>query len=154
MSVALDTPRVIDTTNRLAVCKRALIQRSHQRAEAIFTKYAGNDGVTPMQFDVLAAASVRQPASQTELVHATGIDRSTLSDLVRRLTTKGYLVRRRDANDARAYRVRLSHLGATKLPGLWKIALLTDQELVASLSRVERVDLQEMLSRIVIRSGE
>lgn len=154
MSVALDTPRVIDTTNRLAVSKRALIRRSHQRAEAIFTRHAGSDGVTPMQFDVLAATSVRQPCSQTDLVHATGIDRSTLSDLVTRLTKKGYLVRRRDTNDARAFRVRLSQLGANKLPGLWKIALLTDQELVATLSRVERADLTEMLSRVVTRSGE
>lgn len=152
MSVALDTPRVIDTTNRLAVCKRALIRRAHQRAEAIFT--ARCEDVTPMQFDVLAATSVRQPATQTDIVNATGIDRSTLSDIMERLVAKGYIVRKRDPDDRRAYRVRLSRHAMSRLPHLWKIAVQTDEELTACLSKVERIDLHDMLSRVVTRSDE
>jgi hypothetical protein len=46
--------------------------------------------------------------SQTTIVRATAIDRSTTSGLVRRLTKKGRLHRRRSKKVARAYGVRLN----------------------------------------------
>jgi DNA-binding MarR family transcriptional regulator len=45
--------------------------------------------------------------SQTGIVARTGIDRSTLADLVRRLQRKGLLQRRRTKDDARAYAVKM-----------------------------------------------
>ncbi|MFZ1102753.1 MAG: helix-turn-helix domain-containing protein, partial [Hyphomicrobiaceae bacterium] len=41
-------------------------------------------------------------------MNRTGIDRSTLADIVRRLTRKGLLQRCRTNEDARAYAVRLT----------------------------------------------
>ena len=49
--------------------------------------------------------------SQTELVKITGIDRSTLADLVARLMAQGYVQRRRTKEDARTNSVRLTPHG-------------------------------------------
>ena len=69
---------------------------------------SGPSGLTQRQFTVLAAAGAADGVSQSDLVRATGIDRSTLADLVARMIAKGLLERERSATDARANTVRLS----------------------------------------------
>jgi len=64
---------------------------------------------------VLEAVAARSGLTQTDLVKATGIDRSTLADLVARMTTKGLLERERSTLDARAKAVRLSPEGEAAL---------------------------------------
>ena len=70
---------------------------------------------TPRQFTVLEAVQQNEGASQTGLVEATGVDRSTLADVVRRLLKFGVLQRRRTKEDARAYAVRLTDDGEAVL---------------------------------------
>ncbi len=59
--------------------------------------------------------------NQTELIAKTGVDRSTLSDLVRRLNKKGLVTRKRPKEDARAYRVTITADGKTKLKAARKV---------------------------------
>lgn len=59
--------------------------------------------------------------SQTELIAKTGVDRSTLSDLIRRLNKKGLITRKRDKDDARAYRVSITADGKSKLKSARKV---------------------------------
>jgi DNA-binding MarR family transcriptional regulator len=66
------------------------------------------DGVTESQYEVLSAVATYAPCSQTDLVAATGIDRSTLADVVRRLVRRGLLKRHRTKRDRRAYAVDLT----------------------------------------------
>ena len=60
---------------------------------------------------MLAAADEREGATQADLVRITGIDRSTLADMARRMMGKGLLERERSALDARANAVRLTAAG-------------------------------------------
>lgn len=53
--------------------------------------------------------------SQTALVRKTGIDRSTLTDLMVRLEKRGLVKRVRTKQDARAYAVSLSDAGKLQL---------------------------------------
>ena len=55
--------------------------------------------------------SQNEGLSQTDLVERTGVDRSTLADIVRRMLKKGLLQRRRTKDDARAYAVKLTEEG-------------------------------------------
>ena len=63
---------------------------------------------------VSAIADSDEP-SQTTLVERTGIDRSTMADIVRRLTARGLVQRRRTRRDARRYAVRLTDKGENAL---------------------------------------
>ena len=64
---------------------------------------------------MLSAVAAHEGLSQTVLVRASGIDRSTLADLVARMIGKGLIARERSAADARANTVRLTDEGRSAL---------------------------------------
>lgn len=92
-----------------------LLHRALQLALDFHTEAAGPAAITQRQFTVLAAAGDSEGLTQNDLVRATGIDRSTLADLVARMLTKGLLERERSVTDARANTVRLSPAGRLAL---------------------------------------
>ncbi len=64
---------------------------------------------------MLARVAGNEGLSQTDIVNLTGIDRSTLADIVRRLVKKGLLQRRRTKQDARAAAQRLYRIAPAYL---------------------------------------
>lgn len=94
-----------------------LLHRALQHALDIYVEEAGADGPTQRQFAVLRAVADDEGLTQTELVRATGIDRSTLADMVARMIAKGLLERERSATDARANAVRLTDAGRESMTG-------------------------------------
>lgn len=92
-----------------------LLHRALQRALDIYVEEFGETGITQRQFAVLAAADEREGATQADLVRITGIDRSTLADMARRMIGKGLLERERSNLDARANAVRLTDGGREAL---------------------------------------
>ncbi|WP_306251476.1 MarR family winged helix-turn-helix transcriptional regulator [Parvularcula sp. IMCC14364] len=88
-----------------------LIRRAQQYSYDLYAKEVGKTGPTPRQFAVLHTVSEDEGLSQTDLVRKTGIDRSTLADMISRLIKKGYLARQRTKTDARANSVKLTAAG-------------------------------------------
>lgn len=109
-----------------------LLHRASQMATEMFAAMAGPKGLTPRQFTVLKAVSEREGLSQTDLVAETGIDRSTLADIVRRMLKKGLLVRHRTKEDQRTYAVRLSLSGREILEAHEPLAQSADEQLLAA----------------------
>ena len=66
-----------------------VLHRAVQEADAVFMQHVGEGGVTPRQFAVLLTVAQEPNGNQAQLVKRTGIDRSTLADLVRRLVGAG-----------------------------------------------------------------
>lgn len=94
--------------------------------------------ITQRQFTVLAAAATADGQTQNDLVRATGIDRSTLADLVARMLAKGLLERQRSTTDARANTVRLSDAGRQALIDSAGPAAAADEKLLAYLPAKRR----------------
>jgi DNA-binding MarR family transcriptional regulator len=92
-----------------------LLHRALQRALDIYAEEFGEHGITQRQFAVLAAADERDGATQADLVRITGIDRSTLADMARRMMGKDLLERQRSTLDGRANAVRVTEAGRTAL---------------------------------------
>ena len=90
-----------------------LLHRALQLALDIYAEETGPGALTQRQFAVLSAVMAREGCTQSELVRATGIDRSTLAELVARLIGKSLLARERSTLDARANTVRLTEAGRT-----------------------------------------
>src|SRR5690554_3209641 len=80
-----------------------LLHRALQRALDLWTLELG-DAAAPSQrqYAVLAAAAAEPGLTQAALVRATGIDRSTLAEMVARMATLGHLERDRSSSDGRA----------------------------------------------------
>jgi DNA-binding MarR family transcriptional regulator len=89
--------------------------------------------LTQRQFTVLEAVLHNDGANQTELVRGTGIDRSTLADLVSRLESQGYLQRRRSDADGRVNYVFLTSSGRKIVTDCQPQASLVDQALLETL---------------------
>jgi DNA-binding MarR family transcriptional regulator len=95
-----------------------LLHRAAQRALDLYVAEAGPGAITQRQHAVLAAVADHEGAAQADLVTATGVDRSTLADMVSRMIDKGLLARERSTLDARANAVRLTDAGRTALAAL------------------------------------
>ena len=115
-----------------------LLHRVLQLALDYHAEASGDAGLTQRQFTVLAAAGAADGVSQSDLVRATGIDRSTLADLVARMIAKGLLERERSSTDARANTVRLSEAGRIALVEGGKPAAKSDARLLDLLPAKKR----------------
>lgn len=127
-----------------------LLHRAGQCADEIFAVSVGQAGLTPRQFAVMTAIANSEEPSQTTLVERTGIDRSTMADIVRRLTSRGLVQRRRTRRDARRYAVRLTDKGEGALRLAEPAARSTDEKLLAALPPTQRDMFLRSLSRIVL----
>ncbi len=125
-----------------------LMHRALQLALDIYTEEAGPDGLTQRQFAVLEAASRKAGLTQTDLVRATGIDRSTLADLVARMTAKGLLERERSTLDARAKAVRLSAEGEAALAAARPRVEAADRRIMALLPKGRRGAFLDLLAAL------
>lgn len=125
-----------------------LLHRAGQRAAEMFDAAVGGKGLTPRQYAILLALSENEGVSQTDLVERTGIDRSTLADVVRRMIKKGLVLRRRTKEDQRAYAVRLSEKGRQALMDTVAAANAADQRVLAALSSDKRKTFLESLAAV------
>lgn len=125
-----------------------LLHRAAQRALDFYAEEGGPGGVTQRQHAVLMAVSAREGAAQADLVAATGVDRSTLADMVARMLDKGLLVRERSAADARANAVRLTDAGRTALAEIGPRADAADARLLALLPKGRRGAFLEALAAL------
>lgn len=125
-----------------------LLHRASQCASDIFQEEIAGE-LTPRQFAILVAVAQNEGLSQTDLVEKTGIDRSTLADVVRRMLKKGLLQRRRTREDARAYAVKLTEEGWRTLKRAEPLARRADEKLLSLLSASERGRFLKGLMEIV-----
>lgn len=126
-----------------------LLHRAGQCAEVLFTKETGHSELTPRQFAILSTVAQNPDVSQTGLVEQTGVDRSTLADIVRRLVDRKLLQRKRTRTDARMYAVRLTAKGKAALSSMRPAASRVDARILSVLRPNQREDFIESLGEIV-----
>jgi DNA-binding MarR family transcriptional regulator len=138
-----------EKSDRLERSPIHLLHRAGQCAGDVFNAEINAEDLTPRQFAVLATVSANEGVSQTGLVERTGIDRSTLADIVRRMLKKGLLQRRRTKEDARAYAVKLTEEGRRVLRSVDPLARRVDERILESLPPKQREQFLDDLSAIV-----
>lgn len=126
-----------------------LLHRAWQCAGEVFTSEVAVSGLTQRQFAVLVAVAGDEGLSQSELVRRTGIDRSTIADIVHRLVKKGLVRRRRHTSDARAYAVSLTTKGRNDLQAAAPGASRADARILAPLPAAKREELVALLNALV-----
>lgn len=107
-----------------------LLHRASQIADDLFANQQELSGLTSRQFIVLAAIKGRDGISQTDITASTGIDRSTLTDLVGRLHARQLVARNRSRLDARTYEVRLTAEGEALLEAAIPVVRQIDERLM------------------------
>jgi DNA-binding MarR family transcriptional regulator len=125
-----------------------LLHRALQLALDIYALDAESGALTQRQFAVLCAVADDEGLSQTGLVRATGIDRSTLADMVARMIAKGLLARERSVADARANTVRLTAFGRTVLDAATPRVEAADRRLLDLLGAKKREAFMDSLRKL------
>jgi DNA-binding MarR family transcriptional regulator len=126
-----------------------LLRRCVQYANDLFSREPGASDLTKQQFTVLAAVEQNEGMSQTDLVAITGIDRSTLAEMIRRMIDKGLLDRERTEADQRANAVRIAMAGRKALRGARTASDRVERALLAGLNATDRARFVKMLSTVV-----
>ena len=126
-----------------------LLHRASQAVEDVFSSEVEIENLTPRQLAVLMTVAQNEGLSQTGIVDRTGIDRSTLADIVRRLHKKGLLQRRRTKEDARAYAVKLTEAGRRVLGTVEPLAKRVEDRILSALPAKQRDQFMRALASIV-----
>jgi len=130
-----------------------LLHRAGQCAGDIFAGEITGSDLTPRQYAVLLVISKNDGISQTGLVNETGIDRSTLADIMRRMQKKGMVKRKRTKTDARTYAVGLTAKGKKTLDRSTPAAKKADAKILAALPVKDRNSLLSALERIIEKTS-
>lgn len=138
----------------LALSPLHLLHRAGQCAGDIFQAEMVAGDLTPRQYAVLVTVAKNEGLSQTNLVEKTGIDRSTLADIIRRMLKKGLIQRRRTKEDARAYAVKLTELGRQTLSAAEPLAQRVDERVLSVLPGQQRDQFIKDLHLIIEALGQ
>jgi len=125
-----------------------LMRRCQQLYGDLYAREAGAKELTKQQFTLLCALEQNDGASQTALVEITGIDRSTLAEMVRRMLEKGLLSRERTEEDQRANAVAISANGRKALRAARSAADRAERALLEMLAPPERQKFIKALTQI------
>ena len=126
-----------------------MIRRCQKFYGDLYAREAGATELTKQQFTLLCALDQNDGVSQTALVEITGIDRSTLAEMVRRMLEKGLLSRERTEEDQRANAVAISPSGRKALRGARNAADRAERTLLEARPQPERQKFVKALSQIV-----
>jgi len=138
----------------LAQAPSHLIRRCQQYFGDLYALEAGARELTPQQFKVLAALEHNEGVSQTALVEMTGIDRSTLAEMARRMVDRGLLSRERTEQDQRANAVAISANGRKALRSARLAAERAERALLEALPASERAKFVRLLAQIAAAADE
>lgn len=127
-----------------------LLHRAQQFAAERFMAAMAGAKLTQRQFAVLHATAQKEGLTQTELVKLTGIDRSTLAELVARMVKNGVLEREKVAEDARANAIKLTAAGRELLEAATLGAMEADKAILSALPKNKRASFRETLRRIAL----
>jgi DNA-binding MarR family transcriptional regulator len=100
------------------------------------------------EFAVLHHLNQAGPLSQQELAGALRINPSNLVGMLDALEADGLVVRPRDPDDRRRHLVDLTDAGRRRLSEAKRAVEAAEQDLLAPLSRTERLQFQRILERL------
>lgn len=125
-----------------------LLRRAQQRAIELYWASVGEDGLRPPQFAVLLTIYQNPGLNQTELVQRTGIDRSTVADMIGRLSKRGLIRRARTETDQRANRLWVTDEGTGALTRTADAAQAAQDHIMAPIPPDQRARFLELLKRM------
>lgn len=125
-----------------------LIRLCQQRAVDLFVDEVGESGPNPRQFAVLVNVLKTPGMSQTALVYASGIDRSTLTEVLKRMIDRGLISKSRTKEDQRANALFITEQGRAILANALDATERAQARILEPLPEEDRDVAMKMLARL------
>jgi len=138
-----------NTTVPVQPTPSALARRFHQICVTVVAEALAGEGLTPLQYAVLAYLYVQPDVDQNGLAARLGIDRASTSQLVDHLEKSGFVDRRVNGNDRRGRLLRLTREGTRLRERLHPVGRAAEARILAPLAPGERETLVALLARLI-----
>jgi DNA-binding MarR family transcriptional regulator len=135
--------------SRVAEMPTWLISRAYAHSHRLLVEGFASAGVRGYHYRLLAALEEFGPASQADLGRRTSIDRSDVVAALNDLAARGLIERSPDPDDRRRNVITITRAGAKQLRDLDEVLAGVQEKLLAPLSPADRVQLVELLTRLV-----
>lgn len=144
-----EAPVAEEPPQRLWRLSSWLVNRVAVRAGKLVTDRFARVGVRRDHYAILAALEEYGPASQADLGRRLGLDRSDVVAVLNDLERDGLAIRTPDPRDRRRNAIEITPKGARTLGGLDDLVTEAQEVLLEPLSRRERQQLHQLLTRVV-----
>jgi MarR family transcriptional regulator, transcriptional regulator for hemolysin len=150
----MSTPASPTSTSRslpasLASHPGFLLAKAHHRAHELANEALAPLGLTIKHFGCLTVIADEGPISQQSLGESMRVDRTTMVAVVDELESGGYVVRRRNPDDRRAYALEATEAGSSWLADAREALLVAERALLAGLEREEQEELAGLLQKLL-----
>ncbi len=144
----MSRPKSLPARSPSELLRSALARYSAAFARAADGHAKGVPTPTAHQFRLLSHLSRSVRCSQFDLTGRTDIDRSTLSEMLRRLERRGLVIVEDDPSDMRRSAVSLTAKGEAVCRHMQAYAVTAERELLRPLARADATRLVALLGRI------
>lgn len=128
-----------------------VVRRLHQISVSLFLDQVRGLDVTQVQFAALVAIEAFPGIDQTSLAKAVALDRTTISNVVRRLQHKALI--RRERRNRRTNALYITGAGRAMVQAVSPRAAEVGRKLLAPLSPQEQSDLMALLGKLVYENN-
>ena len=129
-------------------CILFLLAKAYQKAHGDFKKRLHSYGLTPIQHLVLEALWAEDGLSAGDIGKRLVFDGATLSGVLDRLSTGGWVLKQSATEDKRMLRISLTQKSKDLKPKLSAVRNKTNEDLLARFSLEEKVLLKRFLRDI------
>ncbi|MEV7005079.1 MarR family winged helix-turn-helix transcriptional regulator [Streptosporangium sp. NPDC051022] len=140
-------PETVATPSALMAAPGYLARRIYQSYVALWTRVV-DPVLTGPQYAVLTAVDSYPGVDQKSLASSVALDRSTMTDVVRRMEDAGLIVRRTALHDGRRKLLYLTEEGAGRLAEVRRLARALDEELLRGYEGAGRDQVMRELTRL------
>ncbi|NCU31624.1 MAG: MarR family transcriptional regulator [Candidatus Moranbacteria bacterium] len=105
-------------------------------------------GFSGGQFTILLALSRHDGANQEEIAERLKIDKTMAAKAIKKLEGNGYILKKRDQSDGRAYNVFLTQKGRDLVPFIKKTALDWENGVISGLTEEECQTVERLLAKM------
>jgi len=121
------------------------LAKAYQKAHGLFKKRLLPYGLTPIQHLILEALWLEDGISQKDIGTRLVLDRATLSGVLDRMASGGWITKTQDPEDKRTLRICLTEKGRDLKAGLSRERNQANEELLGNLNLEEKVLLKRLL---------
>jgi len=115
-----------------------LLRLLEARYDVLYQNLTGQSDVTPRQFGVLIALYQQGPLTPTVLAERISCDRNTLSEMLKRMTARKLIAKKRNSEDRRSIQVQITAKGEEALLAVVPAAAELQNMMLAPLRKEDR----------------
>ena len=124
------------------------LAKAYQKAHGLFKKRLLPYGLTPIQHLILEALWLEDGISQKDIGMRLVLDRATLSGVLDRMSSGGWITKEQDPEDKRTLRICLTDKGKDLTSNLAGERNQANEELLSGLNLEEKILLKRLLKDI------